>query len=80
MSATPTLARPRAKKDAVEDFEAAATPADVDALVQYARERHGDAKTPDSRTYWLAYWGRLLVLRRERMQRSKVTPGMYRTA
>lgn len=80
MSATPTLARPRAKKDAVEDFEAAATSADVDALIQYARERHGEAKTSESRSYWFAYWGRLLVLRRQRMQSRKVTPGMYRTA
>lgn len=78
MSAAPTLARPTAKKDAVRDFEDAASAADVDALIEYAKSCHDTATSGDSKCYWLAYWGRMLELRRQHLQRRKVTPGSLR--
>lgn len=71
-------ARTRGKKQAVQDF-LAARPQDVDALLEDAQEHYYGLKggTVGS-SYWLAYWGRMLEMRRQRIQANRVRPGQLR--
>lgn len=67
--------RTRGKREASRDF-GQVTRTDVNALIQNAQEEYNATHDPASRKYWLAYWGRLIELRREDLQRRR-RPGRY---